>query len=120
MCFVVGYTFTINAISGQTVTFGAALKNLQASTGGGLTVQGGGSVLFDNKQYQSGMNIGALYVDGATVTLPASVSFGSQGSSGTSYSPITLNNSAILILNNGSADDACRNSASAYQCAKYR
>ncbi len=99
-----GMTFTVNAVSGQTVTFGAALKNLQVSTGGGLTVSGGGSVKFDNtnstKQYNPGMDIGALYIDGSTVTLPVSSMFGTgQSVSNSSYSSITLANGSTLILN---------------------
>ena len=107
-----GLTFTVNALSGQIVTFGAKLSNSTLITSphsGGLTVSGGGSVLFDNtnntKQYNPGMDIGALYIAGSTATLPASSIFGvAQNDGHTSYSSIMLDSTsgaAALILGSG-------------------
>ena len=96
-----GQTLTVKAATGQTVVFGAKLET--SATVGGLTVLGGGAVLFDNtvSQYASGMDLDALAIDGSTVTLPAGAAFGPRNDTGASYSSINLMNSATLILSNG-------------------
>jgi hypothetical protein len=98
-----GDAFTVNANSGQIVTFGVRLVNSAVSGGGGLSVSGGGAVAFDNTQapYASGMDLGAVSLAGSTLTLPAGASFGLANNNGVSDSSITLADASTLVLSGG-------------------